>query len=52
MVGGIAEWVQDGGGVAVRGSQRGPAACLGTGVVNSNGEAARRIGARLVRDVE
>ncbi|AZR30958.1 bifunctional serine/threonine-protein kinase/formylglycine-generating enzyme family protein [Xanthomonas vasicola] len=52
MVGGIAEWVQEGEGVAVRGSQRGVAACAGPGAVSSNGDAARRIGARLVRDVE
>ncbi|MCC8536843.1 bifunctional serine/threonine-protein kinase/formylglycine-generating enzyme family protein [Xanthomonas codiaei] len=52
MAGGIAEWVQDGNGAAVRGSQRGAAACVDPGAVRSNGEASRGIGARLVRDVE
>ncbi|AYO95667.1 bifunctional serine/threonine-protein kinase/formylglycine-generating enzyme family protein [Xanthomonas axonopodis] len=52
MAGGIAEWVQDGEGVAVRGSQRGAAACIGPGAVSSDGEAARGIGARLVRELE
>lgn len=52
MVGGLAEWVQEGEGVAVRGSQRGVAACASLGTVSSNGDAARGIGARLVRDVE
>ncbi|UXA69028.1 bifunctional serine/threonine-protein kinase/formylglycine-generating enzyme family protein [Xanthomonas prunicola] len=52
MVGGIAEWVQDGESVAVRGSQRSVAACVSPGAMSSNGEAARGIGARLVREVE
>lgn len=52
MAGGVAEWVQDGGVVAVRGRQRRVDACLGPSVAHANGRASRGIGVRLVRELE
>ncbi|MCC5086176.1 MULTISPECIES: bifunctional serine/threonine-protein kinase/formylglycine-generating enzyme family protein [Xanthomonas] len=52
MVGGVAEWVQDGHRVAVRGGARSAGACTSAGAVSASDAASRGIGARLVREVQ
>ncbi|WP_311239966.1 MULTISPECIES: protein kinase [unclassified Xanthomonas] len=52
MVGGVAEWVQDGHRVAVRGGARSAGACASAGAVSASDAASRGIGARLVRELE
>ncbi|QSQ46960.1 protein kinase [Xanthomonas translucens pv. translucens] len=52
MAGGVGEWVRDGASIRVRGGEGDKDACAGSGGKAGDGNAARGIGARLVRDVK
>lgn len=52
MLGGVAEWVQDGPRLAIRGGVRSAGACTLAGAVSASDTASQGIGARLVREVQ